>query len=144
VVSDILRYARKTKESSGGESNEDLGEQVAELRRVVQRQEQMLAGSGFSSGNAALLVAEPPSPTETPEPQPEPGRPQQSGRSYDRSVSMTGMDVWGSMAFGDTGEFSRDSSTAGTLATEGTSTSSVTQSTNQGFSFTQPDTMPPR
>mmetsp|Transcript_21042 Transcript_21042/g.51779 ORF Transcript_21042/g.51779 Transcript_21042/m.51779 type:complete len:2128 (-) Transcript_21042:168-6551(-) len=144
VVSDILRYARKTKESSGGESNEDLVEQVAELRRVVQRQEQVLAGAGISSGTAAVLEAEPPSPTETPEPQPEPNRRQQSGRSYDRSVSMTGMDVWGGMAFGDTGEFSRDSSTAGTLATEGTSTSSVAQSGNKGFSFTQPDTMPPR
>lgn len=143
VVSDILRYARKNKESSGGESNEDLVEQVAELRRVVQRQEQMFSGAGFSLGSGAVLAAEPPSPTETPEPQPEPGRPQQSGR-YDRSVSMTGMDVWGSMAFGDTGEFSRDSSTAGTLAREGTSTSSVARSGNQGFSFTQPDTMPPR
>jgi callose synthase len=140
VVSDILRYARKNKESSGGEADEGLVEQVAELRKVVQRQEQLLAGAGLSAGNALASRAEPPSPPETHELQPR----AQSGGRYGRAISMTGMDVWGDMALGDVGDFSRDSGSGGTMLTESTAGSSATQSTTQGFSFSQPDTMPPR
>jgi callose synthase len=144
VVSDILRYARKNKESSGGgEADEDLVEQVAELRKVVQRQEQLLTGAGLSAGNALASRGESYSPTETPEPQPRAPRAQSGGR-YGRAISMTGMDVWGDMALGDVGDFSRDAGSGGTMMTESTAGSSATQSTSQGFSFSQPDTMPPR
>jgi callose synthase len=38
VVSDILRYARKTQElGSGGAGNEDLVEQIADLKKIVQK-----------------------------------------------------------------------------------------------------------
>ena len=44
VVSNILRYARKSQESGGQSApNEDLVEQIAELRKLVQKQEQMIA-----------------------------------------------------------------------------------------------------
>merc|ERR1711935_765654 len=52
VVSDILRYARRTKESGGigaGEANEDLLDQVNELKKVVNKQEKMLESMGISS-----------------------------------------------------------------------------------------------
>eukprot|EP00980_Cylindrotheca_fusiformis_P030196 scaffold24531_cov122-Cylindrotheca_fusiformis.AAC.5 len=143
VVSDILRYARKTKESGGGEANEDLVEQVAELRKVVQRQEQLLSGAGLSSGTLPQLRSDPPSPSETPEPGPM-GRTQSQGRGYGRAISMTGIDVWGDMALGDVGEFSRDSGSGATMATESTAGSSAAPSSTQGFSFSQPDAMPPR
>jgi callose synthase len=43
VVSNILRYARKSQESGGQSApNEDLVEQIAELRKLVQKQEQMI------------------------------------------------------------------------------------------------------
>merc|ERR1712032_469205 len=51
VVSNILRYARKSQESGGtSPPNEDLVEQISELRKVVQKQEQMI--ENLSSGGA--------------------------------------------------------------------------------------------
>merc|ERR1712238_157171 len=49
VVSNILRYARKSQESGGTSApNEDLVEQIAELRKVVQKQEQTIENLGSS------------------------------------------------------------------------------------------------
>lgn len=141
VVSDILRYARKTKESSGGDGNEDLVEQVAELRKVVQRQEQLLATAGLSSARSFASSREP-SPTDSID-VPAPvslDRTKPRGRGPERSRSMSGMDVWGDMALGD---FSRDTGSSGTLMTE-TSQERPTASSTQGFSFSSPDMMPPR
>jgi callose synthase len=130
VVGNILRYARKTKES-GGEVNEDLVEQVAELRKVVQRQEQALGRVGLSS------ASEPPSPTEV--------SPFGPGRIYGGShSSMTGMNVYSDMAFGARGDFGRGNSSGGTLMTESSSSSDTRSGTQGGFSFIQPHTMPPR
>jgi callose synthase len=137
VVSDILRYARKNKDSGGGEANEDLVEQVAELRKVVQRQEQILSSAGLSE--ATSLSSQP---TEAAAPEPQAGRTAPSGgRSYGRAISMSGMDVWGDMALGDVGDF-----TYNQTAPEESSqpTSSVRNTNPQGFSFSSPDTMPPR
>jgi len=142
VVSDILRYARKSKDS-GGETNEDLVEQVTELRKVVQRQGQLLAGAGMASDSGIMINTQEQAPGSS-EVAPAPaslGRaPATGGRSVGRAISMTGMDVWGDMALGDVGDFSRDGSTQVTESSMG----SGSNSSNQGFSFSQPDTMPPR
>ena len=140
VVSDILRYARRSQESgSGGEDGEDLAEQVAELRKVVARQEQILINAGLA-GIESLATptggfsvnASSPEPVVRPPPPP--------ANTFSRAYSMSGMDVWGSMAIGDvshaeeTRQFTQESASQIPLQT--------TQA--QGFSFTQPDTMPPR
>ncbi|KAL7481635.1 hypothetical protein ACHAWX_000158 [Stephanocyclus meneghinianus] len=72
VVSNILRYARKSQESGGAAAapNEDLIEQISELRKIVQKQEQMIESLG-------------------------------SGGMGGRTVSASTLDVWGEMAFGD-------------------------------------------
>jgi len=123
VVSDILRYARKTKESGSGEANEDLVEQVAELRKLVQKQEQLLASAGLATQGVV-------------EPRREPER--SSGRAYGRAFSMSGMDVWGDMALGDLGDLAKSQLSTGPGPT------SQSERNASGFSFSQPDTMPPR
>ena len=152
VVSDILRYARKNQESGGDEGgNEELVEQVAELRKLVQKQEEMLASAGLS----AAPVATSEEPSSTPR---APTRPTDavadlvSGSSQQlsisapvvpaRSMSMSGLDVWSDMALGDvpSGESGRQEQTA--IDAQGQSRSAA--SGMQGFSFAQPDTMPPR
>jgi callose synthase len=58
VVSNILRYARKSQESGGTSApNEDLVEQISELRKLVQKQEQMIASiaSGDMKGSMSML-----------------------------------------------------------------------------------------
>jgi callose synthase len=138
VVSDILRYARKTQESgSGGEANEDLVEQVAELRKVVQKQEELLAHAGLSVGSPSMMgpmtgAADQPVMGGRSEPT--------GGRAYGRAISMSGIDVWGDMALGDMGEaMARETTSSRMTHAPGSSHSSA-----QGFSFSQPDTMPPR
>jgi callose synthase len=145
VVSDILRYARKSQESGSGENHEDLIEQISELRRLVQKQEQVLATAGLntakmslpSSGSVTDLIMSP-----TPE---APVRSASSNQAVSRALSMSGIDVWGNMALGDVQvdelNLSQLSSTA---AVNSTQTTSATSQLSQAFSFTQPDTMPPR
>jgi callose synthase len=139
VVSDILRYARKNKDSGGGQANEDLVEQVAELRKLVQRQDQILSGAGLSDTTSLSSQA-----PEAVAPELPAGRTAPTGgRSYGRAISMSGMDVWGDMALGDVGEFSYNQGAAPAESSQ--PTSSVRSNTNpQGFSFSSPDTMPPR
>merc|ERR1712160_122085 len=51
VVSNILRYARKSQESGGTSApNKDLVEQIAKLSKVVQKQEQTIENLGSSGG----------------------------------------------------------------------------------------------
>lgn len=157
VVSDILRYARRTQESGSGENTEDLMEQLTELRKLVQRQEQLLASHGLMNGEgaapgsaagvgpggdehgpmsamqrAAAGMAPDPSTagmrraTEAPRP------------TYGRAVSMSGLDVWGNMALGDGVEEIR-SGPPGDYGSAGAPAVATSV-----FSFTQPDTMPPR
>ena len=143
VVSDILRYARKSKDSgggSGGESTEELANQVTELRKIVQKQEAALVSAGLSTSSSSGVIAAQPAPsndvalsTQTV------GRSAaQSGRGYGRAISMSGMDVWGDMALGDVQNFGVSSDTPAPAPATGGNMGS------QGFSFSQPDTMPPR
>lgn len=151
VVSDILRYARKTKESGGGgENTEDLQEQVAELRKLVQKQEQILAGAGLNAGTDTVSITSQIRPHPSAVPPSErlaATRTQSTGGlgGYGRAISMSGMDVWGDMALGDIGEL--NSVQGGAMATSSSQPVSgvpVPPSSAQGFSFSQPDTMPPR
>lgn len=139
VVSDILRYARKTKDSGGGEANnEDLVEQVAELRKLVQKQEQLISTAGLSAGAmSGAMSGEEQALTPQQAPAPAPGRSQPTGgRSYGRAISMSGMDVWGDMAMGDFDELAKSQVVQ--------IDQSLSSAGAQGFSFSQPDTMPPR
>lgn len=150
VVSDILRYARKTQESGSGGEEEDLNEQIAELRRLVQKQEQVLQNAGLINGDFTVTPssagissigaanAVPPSNEAVIR------GPAESERPYGRAISMTGLDVWSHMALGDMP--TEDSGVRQQSQPEvGTGTMTPIQtSSNQGFSFTQPDTMPPR
>lgn len=143
VVSDILRYARRTQESSSGtEGHDDLLDQVAELRKIVQKQEAMLAHAGLmpsGPGGDSVSTTNLTSPTQTP-PSFQKNE-QNTGRAYGRAISMSGMDVWGDMALGDVGDLPR-SGTSGVPPESQTVRPS--SQTAQGFSFSQPDTMPPR
>jgi callose synthase len=148
VVSDILRYARRTQESgSGGENTEDLTEQINELKKVVQRQEVALTNAGllFSNDPTTPIMAAHPGGVSTPDPMG--GRRGGGGLSsstpaagYMRAaVSMSGMDLWGDMALGDvrTDELQNSESLPPSMT-------QVPHISHGGFSFTQPDTMPPR
>jgi callose synthase len=147
VVSDILRYARKTKESGGsGENTEDLQEQVAELRKLVQKQEQILAGAGIASAADAMSNNDQGLPQGGPptlDKGPNTRTQSAGGLGYGRAISMSGMDVWGDMVLGEFGDLN---AAQGGPVTSGPSqsVSSVPPSRAQGFSFSQPDTMPPR
>lgn len=131
VVSDILRYARRSQESNDREKDEDLVEQVTELRKLVQKQEQMLAEAGFGQG----FQSQPPPPSNA-------SRPtglsksvvagQQTEIKPNRALSMSGIDVWGEMALGEVPQ------------AQATQESILRANTNDEFTFTQPDTMPPR
>lgn len=152
VVSDILRYARKSQESSGVEVDEDLAEQVADLKKIVQRQEQLLANAGIVQGGkgmggagmndsvAEILASHGGADANPPIPPPAvPARAQSAGM-YGRAFSMSGIDVWGDMALGDTGELRQESG----LPPSSMQGNQTPANSMQGFSFTQPDTMPPR
>jgi callose synthase len=140
VVSDILRYARKTKDSGGavgGEVNEDLMDQVNELKKIVHRQEKLLESMGlvdFSSDASTALMSAAPV-----EPDVQESRTGGSKPGYGRAVSMSGMDVWSEMALGDVGEIKGQGEIAPARTAQ-----PVPHTAAGGFSFSQFDTMPPR
>mmetsp|Transcript_54913 Transcript_54913/g.164424 ORF Transcript_54913/g.164424 Transcript_54913/m.164424 type:complete len:2150 (-) Transcript_54913:26-6475(-) len=155
VVSDILRYARRSQESGGGtEQNEDLIEQVNELKKTVQKQEQLLASVGLmqtpesltarnpSTDAIANLVAPSSQPQPIIYPTPTPATSQSSGStarpSVNRAMSMSGLDVWGEMALGDAAATSYQNAEPMQMHQP------TAANTNQEFSFSQPDRMPPR
>jgi len=149
VVSNILRYARKSQESGGTSApNKDLVEQIAKLSKVVQKQEQTIENLGSSGGlkskqNAstdaiASLIA--PSSEDMNINMLSYGnfRPTGNQSSMPGSVSASNLDVWGEMALGDA---------AG--RPEGGYQTAATRPANSfagsgDFSFSQPDVMPPR
>jgi callose synthase len=149
VVSDILRYARKSQESGGGgEMNEDIVEQISELKKLVQRQEQALANAGLlradrammpsvsSNSVADLLVSS------GNEPQ---MRNLSSSMPPNRAFSMSGLDLWSNMALGDVQtEDLHPPSMVGQDAGTATMSTSRLSTSMDGFSFAQPDVMPPR
>jgi hypothetical protein len=60
VVSNILRYARKSQESGGTNApNEDLVEQISELRKLVQKQEQVIASIASGDVKTGLSMLKP-------------------------------------------------------------------------------------
>jgi callose synthase len=142
VVSDILRYARRSQESgSSGEDAEDLAEQVAELRRLVARQQQLLVNAGLAGIDSLSTPTVGDSTTVPPPPEPIVRPPAPSGGTmFSRAVSMSGIDVWGSMAIGDISHTEEPRPQAQDSAAQ----TPVQATQSQGFSFTQPDTMPPR
>lgn len=149
VVSDILRYARRSQESGGAESsNEELTEQVSELRKVVQRQEQLLVKAGIAAGDMNGSMNNVGAEFQMRQPAYAPAPPQASNppiridggglRATGRALSMSGMDVWQNMALGDTEEEEHGFPVGtGTMTMPGSAMFS-------DFSFSQPDTMPPR
>jgi callose synthase len=142
VVSDILRYARRSQESGAGvESNEDLAEQIADLRKVVTRQDQILSNAGLAGIESMSSPSNRGAPSMPTTPSPEPIiRP--PADPFARAVSMSGIDVWGQMAIGDTGH--ADDPRHNAADPISTSNPVYSAHTQGGFSFTQPDTMPPR
>jgi callose synthase len=152
VVSDILRYARKTQETAGSsEPNDDLVEQVAELRKIVQKQEDLLnqaglqkVGSFSEMSGSATAGADNNVPARIMAPTPldsdiQPQRRDEFDKAK-RVMSMSGIDVWSDMA-GTGGSSSGQD--GGSAAYQGQS-QGFGSGTLGGFSFTQPDTMPPR
>ena len=144
VVSDILKYARKSKDSggAGGEVNEDLLDQVSELKKVVQRQGQMLETMGLSpqtvdvssspsNETSGMVTAERPQSTTS--------APLNRGNEFGRAQSMSGMELWGEMALGDV------ASQGDTFAAQISPPARRAQQTSGDFQFSpHPDTMPPR
>jgi len=148
VISDILKYARKSKDSGGGagEANEDLMDQVNELKKVVNKQEKMLESMGLAS---------PTSDASSPSPSPAqysveetPQRPQSTSNTNasrmgglgGRAKSMSGMELWGEMALGETGAESTSFNAQIVPQPQRRS-----QQTSGDFHFSpHPDTMPPR
>uniref|UniRef100_A0A7S1ZKM7 1,3-beta-glucan synthase n=1 Tax=Ditylum brightwellii TaxID=49249 RepID=A0A7S1ZKM7_9STRA len=146
VISDILKYAQKSQNSSSGkEGDEDLAAQVAELRKIVQKQEQMLMNNGVASNlstddrNASTdaimgLISEPAQAA------PVMPRAPEVPRGPARAMSMSGLDVWGDMALGDADE---DSSPYSLHQVEPPRAPQMGHAV-QGFHFESPSTMPPR
>jgi len=147
VVSDILRYARKNQEAVSGSDNkdEDLLEQIAELRKIVMKQEKILQEKHNDYGGkisqkdnalAGLVSSPPPAIFDT-----RAATPRSSGLIRPvakRVMSMSGLDVWGGMATG--------SDTSGLVSTDFYQQQVPTTSAQavDGFTFTQPVDMPPR
>uniref|UniRef100_A0A7S2JUG5 Uncharacterized protein n=3 Tax=Leptocylindrus danicus TaxID=163516 RepID=A0A7S2JUG5_9STRA len=146
VVDDILRYAKKSMKSDGS-GDDDLKEQVAELKKLVQRQEEMLrSGGGFqrtnsfqSFGSSSRNESTDAIATLISQDGREPIKPSLSNTK--RVMSMSGMDVWGDMALGNEsgGESTVITHPSPTVSQVPTSSANVSD-----FSFSQPDTMPPR
>lgn len=143
VVSDILRYARKSQNARDPDGEEDLIEQVAELRKLVLKQEQMLLSKGSevqtesrsaSTDASTSLISSEQDNYSIPQPQAAPNR----------SMSLSGLDVWGDMALGgvDAGGEQTGSSMSSTY--QQTYNPSMHTSFTRSFRFTQPEAMPPR
>jgi len=150
VVSNILRYARKSQESGGTTApNEDLVEQISELRKIVQKQEQMIEnlGSGNVSATSGMkqnpstdaiasLIKAPSQDKMNIETQP--GAYNVMGGSMGgRTMSASNLDVWGEMALGDSAV-----SQGGYQSAQ--SYQPTTAPRTGDFEFTSPSAMPPR
>ena len=154
VVGDILRYAQKAQKSGGkAEDNEELVEQIAELRKLIQVQEQMLMSKGLIDQNKIVKRNEstdafpelfsPSADEEIPIHQPPQTQTGLMGRG--RIKSMTGLDVWGPMTIGD-GETSGEEMTMDVMSSyQNLEQSTPIKTSNKDeFSFSQPEKMPPR
>ena len=151
VVSNILRYARKSQESGGTSApNEDLVDEVAELRKIVQKQEQLI--KNMSSGNVSVPALKQNPSTDAisgligkgsnNEIQIQPtiyARTQPSRGLGGRTMSASTLDVWGDMALGDAAESQASYHQAAPIVPMASGVSG-----SGDFQFTSPSTMPPR
>jgi len=147
VVGDILRYARRNQEAEGGsDQNDELVDQVSELRKLVQKQEEMLVGAGITESSTVVRNASTDAIASLINPSTANPNIQPSRRTPQRHMSMTGIDVWGDMALGDGVESHMTSGEqVGQQSYQGAKQPIQTApATSQGFQFSQPDTMPPR
>lgn len=158
VVSDILRYAQKSQKSGASQDDEDLIEQVAELRKLVQKQQELI--SGYKDVDVAVkrnestdAIAELVSPRSTEDEvqiirPPTASLANRIGGLGGRAISMTGLDVWGPMTMSEGGQTDRNGVDAfsNQYQTSGYNVNNSAQQSGstQEFRFSQPDVMPPR
>ena len=150
VVSDILRYARKTQESGGesGENTEDMVEQILELKKIIQRQEEALINAGLLNNGGGPVDSTPnmSGVNRLLSTRQAPYKPMEESRPYGqatRATSMSGIDVWGNMA--GLGDMQVEDIQESTITDSAPPSVNPPQTSGSGeFSFAQPDTMPPR
>jgi len=149
VVGDILRYAQRSQKSDNDDG--ELLEQVSELRKIVQKQEALLKTAGLlgeqnklpsnMSTDAFTALAAKPQKEEVLN---RPTNPPQSGTGVKKTLSMSGLDIWGPMAIGDTGDSEERRGTDSSMSSMQYSQNQSQSAETTGFSFSSPDTMPPR
>jgi len=148
VVSDILRYAQKS-QKSGGDEDEELVEQVAELRKLLQKQEEMLMNTGLMAADKTRVTRNESTDAFAELISPATGeeisihQPAGGGRFGARAISMTGLDVWGPMTIGGDDD-ARPTNVMGTYQDMEIQASRSQAKSDKAFSFSQPDQMPPR
>ncbi len=160
VVSDILRYAQKNQKSNAPDQ-EDLLEQIAELKKQLQNQEQFLMARGSTNAGESAMstfkalkrnestdaIAELVSPQSEDEvlqiSRPAAVTGQSMGGMGGRAVSMSGLDVWGPMTMGSQPTDGSDNGFS-SYQQSGFQPTGQQASSDQGFTFSQPDQMPPR
>jgi callose synthase len=149
VVSDILRYARKSMDNAGmADPDPDLVEQIAELKKLVQMQQDALTNAALMTSPSNLELAGPSTnPAILVNPSSvisdyQPRREAAGGLGGGKKVmSMSGLDVWGDMALGGSNSEPAATSSGG----YGSHNVYIAPAPKvPGFSFSQPDTMPPR
>jgi len=153
VVSDILRYAQASQKAGGDIDEEGLLDQVTELRKQLQKQEDMLMSAGLlgkvkglvqrnESTDAFAELVSPDTDDNVVIRQPPPGG-MYSGSG--RAMSMTGLDVWGPMAIGDSSqEETRRGLDSLYQSSDNAGDRSGGSSTDPGLRFRSPEEMPPR
>jgi callose synthase len=142
VVSDILRYARKSMEGAGlSEPDVDLVGEVSELKKLILVQDEMLKNAGLiKSPSTVDLSSAAPTTLVSPSPVVSDIQPRrQEGFTGKKVMSMSGLDVWGDMALPK----EANNSQGGYAASHGVQ-DTVLAPKVPGFSFSQPDVMPPR
>mmetsp|Transcript_1310 Transcript_1310/g.1888 ORF Transcript_1310/g.1888 Transcript_1310/m.1888 type:complete len:2118 (-) Transcript_1310:113-6466(-) len=152
VVSNILRYAQKAQKAGGDKDDEELIEQVAELRKLLHRQEKMLSNAGLLKGDGDIegsrnestdALTELVSPNNDVEIKiKQPVTMSSLGNRMGGSRSMTGLDVYGPMTIGD----DQDEALRGVEAPNQSVDYQVrrTMDSDSGFVFSQPDRFPKR
>jgi len=141
VVSDILRHARRNQQSAGGNKE---SEKIAELKKIIAKHEETLRQITYVEGGTipdslkrnastdaiASLIAPSTSKATIQE--------RKEEALGGRVMSMSGLDVWGGIAFGDGSETSTQLVPINTVDVYNP------KSSVPDFSFSQPDVMPPR
>jgi len=147
VVSDILRFARKNQESGSGsmDQNDDLVEQITELKKMVVKQEEILRNGGLVRNNSGTdLSAQPANAVAAlvaPSSDKSSFNPVRTPRRQLRPASsMTGMDVYKDMAVG----MNAGSSPSNSRNNASNNQPQASNYPGGAFEFSQPDAMPPR